>query len=70
MNAVVLNYPTGATREVLLSGVPRVGEHIRLRDAKPSDQSLVVQHVLWMEGGSNGSPEPEVVVAVRPHDPS
>lgn len=69
MISVILDFETGAQREVLLSGVPRVGEHIRLRKTSPNERSLVVLHVLWIEGG-NGSQEPSVIVSVRPRDPA
>jgi hypothetical protein len=67
--AVLLSYKGGAQKEVLLAGVPRVGEQIRLRDSHPESPALLVEHVLWMEGGgSNGTPE--VILAVRTSDRS
>lgn len=67
MISVTLSFPNGVRRDVLLSGVPRVGEQIRLRASQPNDSALLVQHVLWVEGG-NGTGDPEVVVVVRPGD--
>lgn len=68
MISVVLSYSTGATREVLLAGVPRVGEQIRLDDAEPNEESLLVDHVLWTEGGKNGAPKPKVILVVHEMD--
>jgi hypothetical protein len=57
---VILLYPDGQRKEVILAGVPRVGETVRLKgDRHP----LVIEHVLWMES-SNGQ-EPAVLVSVR-----
>jgi hypothetical protein len=58
---VILLYPDGQRREVILAGVPAVGDTIRLRDSG----SLDVEHVLWMEGGGNGQ-EATALVSVRP----
>lgn len=66
MIRVVLTYPNGQQTEVLLAGVPRVGESIRLRNGRTSTPPLVVEHVLWMEG-EDSPPEPSVIVSVRPH---
>jgi hypothetical protein len=60
---VTLAYPSGQTREVLLAGVPRFGEHIRVKNG-PEAPSLVVELVTWVEGTEN-PPEPTVIVAVR-----
>jgi hypothetical protein len=61
---VILLYPDGQRREVILAGVPRVGETIRLRNER---KPLVIEHILWMES-SNGA-EPSVLVSVRPVAP-
>ena len=61
---VILLYPDGQRREVILAGVPRAGDTIRLKDER---KPLVVEHVLWMES-SNGV-EPAVLVSVRPSAP-
>ncbi len=63
MTLVILLYPDGQRKEVILAGVPRVGETIRLRSPCAP---LVVEHVLWMESGNNGR-EPVVLVSVRQH---
>jgi hypothetical protein len=63
--SVVLAYPNGRQREVLLAGVPRVGEHIRLADSKVDEPSLEVDFVLWSEGEGR-NPDPTVVVSVHP----
>jgi hypothetical protein len=57
---VILLYPDGQRKEVILGGVPREGDRIRLRAAA---QPLVVEQVLWMEA-DNGI-EPAVLVSVR-----
>ena len=62
MIAVILRHANGADQEVLLAGIPRIGELIRLRNG-PTSPSYVVEHVLWLEG----SPEPSVVIVVRPY---
>jgi hypothetical protein len=61
---VTLLYPNGNTREILLAGVPRHGDHIRISNG-PETPSLVVELVTWVEG-SDTPPEPTVIVAVRP----
>lgn len=60
MRLVILLYPDGQRKEVILAGVPAAGDTIRLRNSPPLD----VEHVLWMES-SNGQ-EPAVLVSVRP----
>lgn len=65
MIAVTLSHPNGQRQEVLLAGVPRVGDHIRLKNGLPVP-ALVVEHVLWMEA-TGGAVEPGVIVVVRPH---
>jgi hypothetical protein len=50
---------------VLLAGVPRKGEQIRLPNGIDGP-ALVVEHVLWM-GAPDTSNEPDVIVVVRPH---
>jgi hypothetical protein len=63
---VVLRYRSGQQREVLLAGVPRVGDRVLLRpDNGPADTtSLMVEQVLWVEGAEL----PTVVISVRPSD--
>jgi hypothetical protein len=56
---VILLYPDGMRKEVILSGIPRERETIRLR----SGEVLNVEHVLHMESG-NGI-EPDVLISVR-----
>ena len=58
---VILLYPDGQRRKVILAGVPGKGDEILLRG---DDDRLVVEHRLWMES-SNGR-EPGVLVSVRP----
>jgi hypothetical protein len=66
MISVVLRFKSGAQQEVVLADVPRKDDRILLRD--PREPSLVVEHVLWLEGG-NGRPEtPSVVISVRNAD--
>lgn len=67
MIPVILHYRTGVQHKVLLAGVPRVGEQIRLRHISPDEEALVVDAVIWVEGG-NGSPEPQVIALVHEHD--
>ena len=54
------------TEEVLLAGVPRVGDSIRLQGTKPN-KTLVVLHVLWLTS-SPQDPGPQVIVEVRIRD--
>ena len=63
--AVIVSYPNGNRQEVLLSAVPRIGDHLRIADFDVTAPSLVIEHVLWMEGGSPGM-EPSVIIVVRP----
>jgi hypothetical protein len=65
MIAVTLSFRTGATRMILLSGIPRVGDHIRPKETIPESESLRVEQVLWLEA-INGDKEPSVVVSVVP----
>lgn len=64
MITVVLLHPNGQRQEVLLAGVPRTGDHVRLINGV-SGPSLVVEHVLWMED-RGAAPDPSVIVVVRP----
>ncbi len=67
MITVQLSYPNGARQQILLSGVPRVGEGIRTKDQTTAEAPLVVEYVMWTEGGTNGT-EPEVIVVVKPRE--
>lgn len=54
---VTIAHKNGQREEVLLAGVPRVGESIRLKSCAPSGPSLVVNGVLWSEHrGPNNEP--------------
>lgn len=68
MLTVTIAYPNGQREEVLLAGVPRVGESIRLQTTPADEPALVVEAVLWQEGV--GGKEPFIVVAVRPRPPA
>jgi len=59
---VVLSEKGQRDREILLAGIPRKGETIRLANGK--DRSLLVEHVLWLET-TKGEPAPEVIIVVR-----
>ena len=61
---VIISFPNGNRQEVLLAGVPRVGESIRLRDRSSDSPSLIVEHILWQEGRGN-PPDPDIIVVVR-----
>jgi hypothetical protein len=61
---VILLYPDGQRREVILAGMPATGDTIRL---KGESRPLVAEHRLWMES-SNGI-EPAVLISVRPAAP-
>lgn len=65
MIQVVISYPNGQQQEVLLAGVPRVGEFVRLQNGPGSSPSYEVIHVLWVEGKGQ-APEPFVTLVVRP----
>lgn len=65
MITVTIVHPNGERQEVLLAGVPGVGHHVRLSNGVPST-TLVVEHVLWVEGSGRAA-EPDVIVVVRPH---
>jgi hypothetical protein len=65
MKQVVLSYPNQQTQEILLLGVPRVGEHIRLQNGVGlSSRSLAVIGVQWVESPERGS-GPSVLVFVQ-----
>lgn len=57
---MILLYPNGQRREVILSTIPSEGDTILLRDDK---KPLVVEHRLFMEA-SNGA-EPVALISVR-----
>jgi hypothetical protein len=61
----VLVYPNGRRENHLLSGVPRVGDDVQLRDTEPDEPPLVVEKITWAEVDSD-SVEPSVVITVRP----
>ena len=63
MIMVTLSYPNGQRQEVLLAGVPRVGEHVRPHNG-PTGVMYVAKHVLWLEGDARR--EPDVVVEIEP----
>jgi hypothetical protein len=67
MIQVVLSWPNHVRKEVVLAGVPRIGEHIRLSDAEPDEASLAVEYVLWLEGSNGKGNTPTVIVCVRSH---
>jgi hypothetical protein len=60
---VVLAYPNGQRENVQLDGIPRVGDHIRLADAEPGANPLVVEAVVWLE--KNTVEDHGVLVTVR-----
>ena len=64
MISVIIAFPNGARQEILLAGVPRVGESIRLRDRSSDSPSLIVEHILWQEGRGE-PPNPDIIVVVR-----
>ncbi len=66
MITVTLSHPNGQRQEVLLAGVPRVGETIRLRNGF-TNPSLLVESITWMQGDAR-DPEPTVLIIVRPRD--
>jgi hypothetical protein len=58
-----------ATQEMLLSGVPRQGDHIRRPNGKPGQNTdLIVEQVTWTEGQGRGI-EPETIISVREYPP-
>ncbi len=63
MITVCLVFPNGRRQEVILSGVPRVGEGIRLENGNQGTSSLMVEYVMWEEG--IGGHEPSVLASVR-----
>lgn len=61
---VVISYvETGQRDEVMLSNVPRIGEHVRMRNG-PGAPSVIVEDVVWMEAFLP-PPNPSVIVVVR-----
>lgn len=61
---MTLSFPDHQTQDIVLLGVPRVGEKVRLRNGTYA-RSLVVLDVLWIEGARRGE-EPSVLVFVQP----
>jgi hypothetical protein len=68
MITVTITHPNGQQQNVLLSGVPRVGESIRLRHVDLNSPALIVEHILWMESDGH-DPEPRVIAMVRHRPP-
>jgi hypothetical protein len=73
---VTLQWPNRRTRETLLEGIPRIGDHIEPND-NPRDpgasETLVVEMITWTEGrmGQNGEQsEPNVIISVHPYKSS
>ena len=66
MITVTLSFPNRQQREVLLAGIPRVGEHVRLGNGA-SESSLLVEQVVYLEA-RNGE-APQVLVIVKPYQP-
>jgi hypothetical protein len=66
ITGVILLHPNGEQQEVLLAGIPREGESIRLANGVPGT-ALIVEHVLWMQGNA-ADPQPQVMLTVRPRD--
>ena len=63
---MLLLYPNGQRQDILLAGIPRQGEYIRL-DNGPNIPPLVIDSVLWLEGRGR-APEPEVILSVHVSD--
>jgi hypothetical protein len=67
VNGLILLFPNGDSRPIVLKGVPRVGETIRLKpepDLEPAEpQQLEVEHVLWLEADVGA--EPTVLLSVK-----
>jgi hypothetical protein len=57
---VILLFPNGQRKEVILSATPRKGEQVLLEGA---NKALSVENVLWMEA-SNGH-GPVALISVR-----
>lgn len=70
MITVIVSHPNGQRQEVLLAGVPRVGESIRLRSTEVTEPSLAVDHVLWEEGPNGRDPTVLVLVRARKNEPN
>jgi hypothetical protein len=68
MITITISHPNGEREEVLLSGIPRKGDSIRTRKADASSPALIVEHVLFEEGG-RGKADPVCVAFVR-HAPN
>jgi hypothetical protein len=64
--AITLLYPNNVREEVVVAGVPRVGEHIRMSNASAASATLVVDYVLWIARGEGGGVAPSVIISVRP----
>ncbi len=64
MITVQISHPDGTRQEILLAGVPRVGEGIKLRNHTPNGIALVVDYVMWTEGGPRGQ-DPQVIAVVK-----
>ena len=59
---VILAYPNGQRRNVLLRSYPRAGDLVRPTNGE-TDDPLIVEHVLWMESECD---QPSMIAVVRP----
>lgn len=64
---IISDIKTKRTKEVILAGIPRVNDHIQLHDEEFDAPQLIVDDILWTEGGVG---PPTVVVTVHPHRPT
>ena len=61
----ILHGETEAKEDCILAGVPRPGDIIRLNSMRPTEKSLVVDQVTWVQGGNGKATEPDVIVSVH-----
>jgi len=67
--SVILSFPGGRQKEVLLASVPRAGDFIQLNTDDDNDPILEVDSVTWMESEKRRAPDPTVLVNVHSHEP-
>jgi hypothetical protein len=66
---VTLRYPNGQLQEVVLEGVPAVGDDVRPNDGPKNAPPLRVIHRLWVEFDQRTDKDAQVLLMVEPYPP-
>jgi hypothetical protein len=66
VKTVTLRHPSGELQDVVLDGIPAVGDDVRPIGGKPGAPALRVVHRLFVEFDQHRDSEAKVVLVVRP----